>query len=69
MKKKKLQSKLSLSKKAILGLNEEQQVTGGAATALCNTLYAQCFSKLPANCGSVKMACIPYSESPSCWCV
>ncbi len=68
MKKKNLQSKLNLSKKAILGLNETQQVQGGA-TAECNTLYAQCFSQLPYNCGSVKVACIPYSEARTCWCV
>lgn len=68
MKKKTLQSKLNLSKKAILGLNEEQQVYGGA-TATCNTLYAQCFSQLPNNCGSMKGACIPYSEAKTCWCI
>lgn len=68
MKKKKLQSKLTLSKKAILGLNEEKQVQGGA-TAVCNTLYAECFSQLPNNCGSIKNPCIPYSEGPSCWCI
>lgn len=68
MKKKHLQTKLTLSKKAILGLNEAEQVKGGA-TAACNTLYAQCFSQLPNNCGSIKVACIPYSEARTCWCV
>ena len=68
MKKKNLQTKLTLSKKAILGLNEAEQGKGDA-TPVCSTLYGPVFSQLPNNCGSVKVACIPYSEARTCWCV